>query len=291
MPTFVPERQHRSFVDALGVVIHYYVWMPGKPRAAVQIAHGVGEHALRYEVLAEELVNAGYAVFANDHRGHGATGIEMTGGDLSRLGRLGPGGLRATIADLRQLSGLIRDELPGMPLVLLGHSWGSLMAQIVLNDHADDYEAVVLTGTSYRMPGFMNGGDLNKTHAHLGDTGAEWLSRDPEVSRVFQADPLTFDADILKLFGVADGLRLYGRPRRLARDLPLLIMVGADDSLSGERGAARLAQEYLRRGGLSDVELIVYDDARHEIFNELNQADVRADLLRWLGQRVLTPAG
>ena len=291
MPTFVPERQHRSFVDALGVVIHYYVWMPGKPRAAVQIAHGVGEHALRYEVLAEELVNAGFAVFANDHRGHGATGIEMTGGDLSRLGRLGPGGLRATIADLRQLSGLIRDELPRVPLVLLGHSWGSLMAQIVLNDHADDYDAAVLTGTSYRMPGFMNSGDLSKRHAHLGTTGVEWLSRDPEVARLFREDPLTFDADILKLFGPADGLRLYGRPRRLARDVPLLIMVGADDSLSGERGAAQLAQEYLRRGGLSDVELIVYDEARHEVFNELNQVEVRADLLRWLGERVLTPAG
>ena len=291
MPKFIAERQHRTFTDDHGIVIHYYVWMPGKPRAAVQLAHGVGEHALRYEVLAQELVNAGYAVFADDHRGHGATGVQMTGGDSSRMGRLGPGGLRATIADLRQLSGLIREELPGVPLVLLGHSWGSLMAQIILNSHADDYDAAVLTGTSYRMPGFMNSGDLNKQHAHLGSTGAEWLSRDPEVARLFSEDPLTFDADILKLFGPADGLRLYGRPRRLARDLPLLIMVGADDSLSGERGAARLAQEYLRRGGLSDVELIVYDDARHEIFNELNQDEVRADLLRWLGERVLTPAG
>src|SRR6478672_6302087 len=234
MVKFIAERDHRTFVDAQGVTIHYYVWAPGRPKAVVQLAHGVGEHALRYEALAQELVNAGYAVYADDHRGHGMTGVEMTDGDSSKMGRLGPGGLRATIQDLRDLSAIIRTDHPELPLVLLGHSWGSLMAQIILNDHAADYDAAVLTGTSYRMPGYMNSGDLNAQHAHLGDTGVEWLSRDPEVHRTFRDDPLTFDATILKLFGVRDALRLVGRPKRLGRDIPLLIMVGDDDSVGGE---------------------------------------------------------
>ncbi|KQV26021.1 MULTISPECIES: alpha/beta fold hydrolase [unclassified Microcella] len=286
MVKFIAERDHRTFVDAQGVTIHYYVWAPGRPKAVVQLAHGVGEHALRYEALAQELVNAGYAVYADDHRGHGMTGVEMTDGDSSKMGRLGPGGLRATIQDLRDLSAIIRTDHPELPLVLLGHSWGSLMAQIILNDHAADYDAAVLTGTSYRMPGYMNSGDLNAQHAHLGDTGVEWLSRDPEVHRLFRADPLTFDAKILKLFGVRDGLRLFGRPKRLGRDIPLLVMVGDDDPLGGEPGAVRLVEEYVRRGGLTDVELSVYAEARHEIFNELNQEDVRRDLIEWMNDRL-----
>lgn len=286
MVKFIAERDHRTFVDDHGVTIHYYVWAPGRPKAVVQLAHGVGEHALRYEVLAQELVNAGYAVYADDHRGHGATGVEMTGGDSSKMGRLGPGGLRATVQNLRDLATIIRTDWPQLPVVLLGHSWGSLMSQMLLNEHADEYEAAVLTGTTYRMPGYMNSGDLNAKHAHLGDTGAEWLSRDPDVHRLFRDDPLTFDATILKLFGVRDGLRLFGRPKRLRRDIPLLVMVGDDDSVGGERGAVKLVEAYAHRGGLTDVELIVYADARHEIFNELNQADVRRDLIAWLDDRV-----
>ena len=290
MVKFIAERDHRTFVDDHGVTIHYYVWAPGRPKAVVQLAHGVGEHALRYELLAQELVNAGYAVYADDHRGHGATGVEMTGGDSSKMGRLGPGGLRATVQNLRDLATIIRTDWPGLPVVLLGHSWGSLMSQMLLNEHADEYEAAVLTGTTYRMPGYLNSGDLNAKHAHLGDTGAEWLSRDPEVHRLFRDDPLTFDAKIVKLFGVRDGLRLFGRPKRLRRDIPLLVMVGDDDSVGGERGAVKLVEAYAHRGGLTDVELIVYADARHEIFNELNQADVRRDLIAWLDDRVAPKA-
>ena len=84
-------RDHRTFVDDHGVTVHYYVWSPGKPRGVVQIAHGVGEHALRYEALAQDLVNRGYAVYADDHRGHGATGVEQWAGDLTKIGRLGVG--------------------------------------------------------------------------------------------------------------------------------------------------------------------------------------------------------
>jgi alpha-beta hydrolase superfamily lysophospholipase len=284
---FIAERDHRTFVDAHGVTIHYYVWTPGRPKAVVQLAHGVGEHALRYEVLAQELVNAGYAVYATDHRGHGATGIQMTGGDALKLGRLGPGGLRATIQNLRDLTAIIRSDWPSLPVVFLGHSWGSLMGQILLNAHSDEYEAAVLTGTTYRVPGYMNSGDLNAKHAHLGETGAEWLSRDPEVHRLFSEDPLTFDATILKLFGVRDALRLVGRPKRLARDIPLLIMVGDDDSVGGERGAVKLVEAYAHRGGVTDIELVVYEESRHEIFNELNQEDVRRDLIEWLDKKVL----
>jgi alpha-beta hydrolase superfamily lysophospholipase len=160
------------------------------------------------------------------------------------------------------------------------------MAQTILNQHAEDYDGAVLTGTAYRVPGSMNGGDLNKRHAHLGTTGIEWLSRDPEVARAMAVDPLAVQATVLKLFGLRDSLRLFGRPARtLGRDLPLLIQVGSDDPLGGTVSAEKLAHAYLNRSHLSDVELIVYDGARHEVFNETNRAEVTEDLVAWLAAR------
>lgn len=287
MIEFTPVRQDRRFTDAQGVTVHYYQWKAGKPVGVVQIAHGLGDHALRYEELAQELVSAGFTVYADDHRGHGQTGLDQYGGDHSKLGSLGSGGMRATIQDVRDLTAIIREENPGLPLALLGHSWGSLIAQIIVNTHSHDYDAVILTGTAYRTLRRMNGGDLNARHKHLGTTGYEWLSRDPAVSQDFLDDPLAFTANGLKLLGLADSLRLLGRPaKNLAHDIPLLIQIGSDDPFGGPRSIELLTQSYIKRGGLSDVKAIVYTDARHEIFNETNRSEVVADTLGWLKSRL-----
>jgi alpha-beta hydrolase superfamily lysophospholipase len=287
VPKFTAVRTASTFVDAEGVTIHYYTWKAAKPKAVLQLTHGLGDHALRYEQVAQDLVAAGYTVYADDHRGHGATGLAQNGGDASKLGPLGNGGLRATIAGVQQFSQLIKAENPGLPLVLLGHSWGSLMVQKIVNTHAADYDAVVLTGTAYRTLTDMNGGALNKRHAHLGTTGNEWLSRDPAVAQQFQDDPHTFYAAAMKIFGIADSLRLLGRPgKNLGKDVPLLIMIGSEDTLGGEKSIAKLAAAYVRRSKLSDVEAVVYPEARHEIFNETNRDEVIADLVAWLDARV-----
>ncbi len=280
-----------EYTDAHGVVITYYEWLIDEPTAIVQIAHGVGEHAGRYRLLAEDLNSAGFSVIADDHRGHGATGMTQHGGEKTLMGKLGIGGLRATTEAVHQLSGIIRAAHPGAPLVLLGHSWGSLMAQIILNSHSEDYAAAVLTGTAYRWPGSMAAGDLNRRHRHLGTTGAEWLSRDTAISEGFYTDPLNFSADVAKLFGIADGLRLFGRPaRNLLHDLPLLIQIGSEDPLGGEKSIRKLAQSYVTRGALTDVSAIVYPGARHEVFNETNRDEVIADLVFWLNSRLRAKA-
>jgi alpha-beta hydrolase superfamily lysophospholipase len=282
---FTAARRDFTFEDADGVTISYYGWINGRPKAIVQVAHGLGEYAGRYEELAQELVNAGYTVYADDHRGHGQTGLGQWEGDPTKLGKLGPGGQRAAIRSIHELTGILRSEHPGVPIVLLGHSWGSLMAQILANQHSEDYDGLVLTGTAYRLPGYMNGGALNKRHAHLGKTGYEWLSRDATVSQAFLDDPLTFDANARQLFGFTEALRLVGLPRRLKNDLPILIAIGSDDSLGGEASVRRLAASYLKRARASDVTAIIYPDARHEIFNETNRVEVFGDLIEWLDDR------
>ena len=286
MPKIEAARVEKTFVDAEGVTIHYYVWKSGSPKAVVQIVHGIGEYATRYEPLAQALVAGGYAVYGIDYRGHGATGVQQYDGDLSQLGRPGPGGIRAAIRGIRTLRDIAHAEHPKAPVVLLAHSMGSLFGQRMLNEPGggDLYDAVIFSGTAYRTLRHMNSGDLAKRHRVPGGNGHEWLSRDPAVAESFKDDPLTFDAKVAKLFGIADGLRLLGRPRRLARDIPMLIMIGSDDPLGGPRSVELLAEAYRTRAGLTDVTVKVYPDGRHEMFNELNQAEVRADVVRWLDE-------
>lgn len=286
------ERTTFTYTDALGVEITVYAWLPdpavhAEPLAAVQLAHGIGEHALRYEAFAQHLAAAGLAVYADDHRGHGETGRAQHGGDLSRLGKLGPGGLRATEAALVQLTGIIRDRHPGLKVVQLGHSWGSLMTQRILEQHPRNWEAVVLSGSAFRTPRFMESGALNAKWRHEDEaTGFEWLSRDPEQVAKFVADELCFEASIVKLFGVADAMRLFGTPGAgLAPDVPLLVIAGGDDPLSRGNGLQRLADAYRRRG-VQDVTLKIYPGARHEILNETNRDEVETDILTWILERV-----
>ncbi|WP_123293689.1 MULTISPECIES: alpha/beta hydrolase [unclassified Curtobacterium] len=283
MPTFSAARGDASFTDAHGVEIVYSTWRAARPKGIVQIAHGVGEHGLRYEPLAQDLVRAGYTVHANDHRGHGRTGLGQWDGDHAKLGRLGPGGLRAAIAAVEQMGEVARADTPGVPLVLLGHSWGSLMAQRIVNSSSESWDGVVLSATAYRLPGWMNSGDLNARHAGSGPTKFEWLTRDRKIIDAMSVDPLAVEADVIGLFGLPDTLRLLGVPRRgIPHDLPMLLQVGSDDALGGPRSVERLAQAYRRRGRLSDVTVRVYEGARHEVYNETNRDEVVADLVAWL---------
>lgn len=274
-----------QFTDQHGIAITYYEWLVPNPKAIVLLLHGVGEHARRYTHVAQALNEAGYSVVADDHRGHGQTGVDQWGGDLTKLGLLGPGGLRATESAIETLAVMTQQANPGVPLILLGHSWGSLMAQRIINRHPHQFAALVLTGSAHRMPGSMEAGDLNKHHKHFGDTGFEWLSRDQETIDGFVDDPLCFEGKVLKLFGLRDSLRLYGLPsRQLPGDLPVLIVSGTDDPLSVGTTIHKLASAYRGRG-LRDVTLTLYDDARHEVFNETNRDEVIADLVAWLDAR------
>ncbi|QKJ20612.1 alpha/beta hydrolase [Microbacterium hominis] len=276
-----------EFTDAHGIAIVYDVH-PARTtaRAVVQLLHGVGEHAGRYTALVDALTAAGYIVYADDHRGHGRTGMRQHGGDASQLGRLGPGGLRAARDAVARLTDLIRAENPDLPLVLLGHSWGSFLAQMLVDRHPDAYDALVLSGSSLRWPGSLNSGDLNAPWKGAGANGVEWLSTDVTVQQGFLDDPLVTTTPLPQLFGPLDTLRLIGKPRRdLARDIPTLLMVGRDDTVGGPRSVHRLAEAYRTRSGFTDVTTLVYPDARHEIFNEVMQEDVRGDLLAWLDRR------
>lgn len=277
-----------TYTDAEGVEISAYSWASAHPHAIVQIAHGVGEHALRYDAFARVLADNGFVVFADDHRGHGETGRKQHGGDLSQLGRLGPGGLKAAEAAILQLTSIARKRHPGLPVIMFGHSWGSLMAQRIINRESHPFEAVVLSGSAYRTPFAMESGDLNKRWRAPDANGFEWLSRDRRTAEAFIADPLCFAADIKKLFGLADAAKLFGTPAKGVADVPMLIVSGGDDPLSRGDGLRKLADAYRARG-VHDVTLRVFAGARHELINETNRDEAIAEIVTWMLDRF--PAG
>jgi alpha-beta hydrolase superfamily lysophospholipase len=279
----------RSFQDSLGVDVVFYEWPVAEPKAIIQIAHGLGEHARRYDHMAAVLNRAGFSVHADDHRGHGQTGLrQIERKKIKKLGNLGQGGMDATFKQVLDFSKLIKSENPGKPLVFLGHSWGSFIAQKVINNSSDLYDAVVLSGSALTMPGYLATGDFNKVWKMLpGSTGYEWLSRDVEVQKRFVADPLTFLAAAMQVFGVANSLKLFGTPSKNVRsDLPILVQVGEADPIGGEYSNKALVEAYRKKAGIQDIELFVYHDARHEIYNELNKDEIIHDLIKWINIRI-----
>jgi alpha-beta hydrolase superfamily lysophospholipase len=279
----------RSFKDDFGVEIMFYEWPVANPKAIIQIAHGLGEHARRYDHMAAVLNRAGFSVYADDHRGHGQTGVkQLENKQIKKLGNLGPGGMDATYKQVADFSKLIKTENPRKKLILLGHSWGSFIAQKVINNSSDFYDAVVLSGSALTMPGYLATGDFNKVWKKLpGSTGYEWLSRDVDIQKKFVADPLTFLAAAMQVFGVSNSLKLFGTPSKQVRsDLPILVQVGQADPIGGEYSNKALVKAYRKNAGINDIELFVYHDARHEIYNELNKDQVIQDLIDWINIRI-----
>lgn len=273
-----------SFVDHLGTRIFYERVVPGgEPRGVVHVLHGVGEHAGRYTALLEALAAAGWAAYADDHRGHGRTGLEQHAG-AAQLGRLGRGGYRAAVDSAWRMSQIARDENPNGPLVILGHSWGSFLSQQLVNEHPGAYDGIVLVGSALRWPGVLNASPLNKRWQAPGAKGNEWISEDPAVQEAARDDPLTVQKSLLELFGIVNALQLYGLPSKDLPDTPTLLLVGRDDSVGGPRAVHKLADSYRRRSGFTDVITRVYD-GRHEILNGFQQEAVRADIVAWLDAR------
>ncbi|MFD9550854.1 alpha/beta hydrolase [Nocardia salmonicida] len=275
-----------TFPSSDGTAIHVRSWLPtdAEPRGVVQIAHGMGEHSDRYGHLAERLAGLGFAVYADDHRGHGLS-MGPVPGDL------GPDGWNLLVADEVALTEILRERHPGLPVTLIGHSLGSFAVQQYLLDHSDLVDEVVLSGTT-AVDGLFGeiaaaGGDLIgffNAEFQPTRTEADWISRDEAQVDAYNADPwcgFAIDDTNMGLLAANAQTRL-SNPNTVRTDLPIYVMVGEKDPLNNKLRLSDLLVQRYRDAGLNDLTYQVYPDARHEVLNETNRDEVEADLLAWI---------
>ena len=282
------------YTSSDGAQITAYRWDPeGEPRAVIQLTHGMGEHAQRYEYVARALNDAGFAVYAQDHRGHGATA------DPDALGDLGQGSWTALVDDIGLLSARIRADHPGLPLILVGHSMGSFAVQQYLLDHGADVDGVVLTGTA-AIDVLEPALDLNQpldlamfnAAFQPARTDFDWLSRDETIVDAYIADPYCgfgLDPESIKLMFV--GARRVADPAQVTAmpsDLPLYIGAGEVDPINGGLALLTPLTDRYAAAGLTDVTVRIYPGARHEILNETNRDDVIGEVVEWIDRVVAT---
>jgi alpha-beta hydrolase superfamily lysophospholipase len=292
-----------------GAEIFIYQWLPspGVPAAGVvQIVHGLAEHAGRYARFAEALVGLGFVVIGSDHRGHGRTSTEA---DVGHFGDAD--GWTRVVRDLSGISAWARERWPGVPRVLFGHSMGSTLALHMVSGTLDVADALVLSGPvgqvgrirhvgavvaraeRWRMGPRgrssvlhrMSFGDFNKPFEPA-RTPMDWLSRDPaEVDKYIADRRCGFIVTTQHWCDHLDAISRMLADRFLAHiphELPVFIVAGEKDPVSGLSAQLPAFVERLRKLGPREVELKIYPDARHELLNDTVREQVTADILGWV---------
>lgn len=308
------EAAHRPglLTAADGTGVATYTWLPEqtRPRAFVQIAHGAAEHALRYDRFARHLTAHGYGVVASDHRGHGAT-AQYTGG----YGVAGDDAWRSVVDDLKAVGDQVRDLYPGTPVLLLGHSLGSMLARDYAQEYSDGLAGLILSGTFRSLPGVESDASVALLEREIAEhgrsalstfvpdmfatfndpypfrTGFEWLSRDEaEVDAYVSDERCGFPFSAGLSLDWVRAVRKLNDPRQLARiptDLPVHVVVGTEDPCNQRMTLVYELLEDLRYVGIEDLTWKGYEGARHELLNETHRDEVQDDLTSWLDEHVL----
>lgn len=272
-------RHHEGTFRAYdGETIHHQAWLPdGGARAVVLLVHGLGEHSGRYEHVARTLVDAGYAVHAHDHRGHGtSTGKRAFVRHYDEL-----------LRDLHQFRTLVEREHPDLPVVLLGHSMGGNVAMGYTLANQEGLAALVLSGPALKVGDEFSPVQLKvfsamaKVAPGLRPQGlsAEAISRDPAVVEAYLNDPLVYTGKISAGLGAALIGAMESFPERYDQlRLPILVLHGTDDQLADVAGSRELEARAVN----ADLTARYYEGLYHEVFNEPERDRVLADLTAWL---------
>jgi len=267
-----------TFEGQGGCSLYYQAWRPGgSPRAALAILHGVGEHSGRYFNLVDCLVPHGFTIIGFDLRGHG-----QSGGARGHIDRWSDYRL-----DTGRFVELVRQLQPGIPVFLYGHSLGSLIVLEYLLHTGDGLTGAVLSGLPIEPAGVAKPSLilLAKTLSRIWPTfpiklglDANHLSRDPQVVKAYQEDPLVHGTATARWGTESLNTLAWVKPRTAEVHLPVLIVHGGDDPMNLPSGA-RSFFEGIR---FPDKAIKIYPGSLHEPHNDLGHEQVAADLEQWI---------
>mmetsp|Transcript_111089 Transcript_111089/g.313394 ORF Transcript_111089/g.313394 Transcript_111089/m.313394 type:complete len:344 (+) Transcript_111089:167-1198(+) len=308
--------------DDCEVLVRKWAAAPGQRRGVVHICHGISEHSARYGHLASFLAQEGYTVYCPDQRAHGKTAERaQTKGELDHsFGHAaGSNAINKIVEDHEVLcEGELRDPAnANLPFFVFGHSLGSVIATFVASKPgvSTNVRGLVLSGCPARLPGVMNaafgplltvlrcvyGGNgvapliakltFEKWNAKFAPnaTDDDWINSDPVEVQKYLDDPLCgFKCSVDFMTGVRDAMTAVGSMdtlQKLPRNLPVVVMVGADDACGvtdfGKRSAQQVVEEFARAERRAP-KLVVYGEMRHELSNELCREEFASDLVSFL---------
>jgi len=298
------------FQTSDGITIYTNKWLPddtSKMKAIVQISHGMAEHSERYKRFAAVLCENNIGVYANDHRGHG-----QTAGSVEALGYFADkNGWKLVAEDMKTLSDTIKENHPGLPIFLFGHSMGSLLAREYIFSYSQEISGVILSATAgdpgllgnvgilvSKLESLLRGkkakspfldtlsfGKFN-TAFKPNRTAFDWLSRDNEEVDKYVDDPYCgtvftagFFNDMLK--GIKS-INTFSNIEKVSKALPIFLIAGEKDPVGeNTKGVLKVLNAY-KKAGINDLDHKFYKDARHEILNETNRRRVYTDIINWL---------
>lgn len=287
--------------------LHLHQWEIDQPKAIMLIVHGMAEHGARYDHFAKYLNASSIGVYAPDLRGHG-----KTAGDVANLGYKEDGDFfKKTIGDIESLVDQLREKNKDIPIILFGHSMGSLLSRAYIAINGNNVDAAILSGTA-GDPGFLAQVGMfiakvigmfkgKKTESPLlmkmsfgkynnefspARTEYDWLSRDEAEVDKYSSDPFcgtTFTSGFW--VGLLKGIQYINSNQAFGttpKNLPIYIFAGDKDPVGdGGHGVRQVHAKYLD-AGIENCELILYPDARHEMLNETNRSEVYQNISSWI---------
>lgn len=283
------------------------------PRFLVQICHGMCEYIDRYEELAEFLCARGGVVFGNDHLGHGKT---KAMNEPSYFGYFAEkDGEKIVVEDVHTMTTMVKNEFPGLPIILIGHSMGSMIARSYMTKYGDGITCAVFMGTSgannltgiirfLARVGMIFGRAkkpatlldhlaFSKYNDRYEDVRSEkdWITRDRERVEKYLADPLCMFLftdraayDFANLLDEVSGVKWASK---LPKEKPYLLVSGEMDPVGNYGDGVREVYGWMKQADVRDVTIKLYPGARHEILNEINRDEVKEEIFSFIASRVL----
>lgn len=267
-----------------GVCLQLFSWKPmqAQPRGIVVIVHGIRDHALRYDDFSQELSRQGFAVFAQDLRGHA-----HSGGPRQRFDSMDQ-----MVGDVDLAVSEAQRKYPGVPVFIYGHSLGGLITAEYALAHADKLSGIILSGAALKRPRSVGGLKVGLARviaviapgAHVVAVDDHEFSRDRDVMAMLASDPLISHqklpaaSAVASINGMADVQKKMGQ-----LTTPMLILYGTDDKVNPTEGSQTLFSSV----GSRDKALKAYEGGYHDILHDPQRAHVTADVTTWLKAHTL----
>ena len=277
-----------------------------KPVGIIQLAHGMQDYVLRYEKLAHVFNDLGFVFAGNNHLGHGETARsrEDFGFFASK------DGVDALLLDMKKTNELLKNDYPGIPVIMLGHSMGSFLARLYTALFPETVSGLIIHGTGGKNPLAPLGkviatvikkiyGERHKskliTKMAFGSYNKKfpkeegrhaWLTRDLNLVSGRDSDGFqNFGFTVSAYSDLFDMLIKCNKPEwfeSYPKNMPTLVISGDADPVGNYGKGPRYVYEKLKGAGVTNIELKLYEGARHELFNETNREEVYKDLIAWV---------